>query len=346
MSDHESEVMPDGPDVESGLTDAFSANGKDPGAVAVATESSAGVWVDDGTTFLEDLARAMQSTASAEHARDAEVAGHRRQAHLDGIRAREALEAEELREYAKEDVKGIDEWSDGEIKRVKLERERRIASRREQLQIRLEEHRAVVAREVEAVEAAIATYRVETEQFFSRLESETDPVEIARQAGSRPKFPVLELIGPNDVPIAPIAQMTPVTSAYYSAPIAAVVTPEPVVEEDKNEPGADDGPSATSPLIGVMDPEASASPVEAPWEPDAEVISEPVISEPVTAEPVTSETLIGEEAEVPVKVEVPVGAGEPVAAVSEARVVVPKSSGAGSWLRWPSNSVDRPDSGR
>ena len=330
MSDHESEVMPDRPDVESGLTDAFSANGKDPGAVAVATESIGGESVDDGATFLEDLARAMQTTTIAEHARAAEATGHRRQTHLDAIRAREALEAEELREYAKEDVKGIDAWSDGEIKRVKLERERRIASRRDQLQIRLEEHRTVVAREVEAVEAAIASYRVETEQFFSRLESETDPVEIARQAGSRPAFPILELIGPNDVPMAAAAPISSFTPAYYSAPIETPVSPDPVVAEDENEHGAADGPSAASPLIGVMDPASSAALAEAPWESEAEVSPEPVVAE----------QLIGEEVEVPVATE------ELVALAAEARVVMPKSSGAGSWLRWPNNSVDRPDSGR
>ena len=163
MSDHESEVVPesleglDGLDGEQGLSGSYSGNGNDPGSIAVVTDGTADAWVDDGAMFLADLARAMRSTAAAEHTRDAEDTGRRRQAHLDAIRAREALEAEELREYAKEDVKGIDAWSDGEIKRVKLERERRIASRREHLQIRLEEHRTVVAREVEAVEAAIVS---------------------------------------------------------------------------------------------------------------------------------------------------------------------------------------------
>lgn len=331
MTEHESETNPDGPKVEPGLTGAFSANGNDPGAVAVATDSIGVESFDDGETFLADLARAMQTTASAEHTRDAEVAERRRQAHLDGIRAREALEAEELREYAKEDVKGIDAWSDGEVKRVKLERERRIASRREQLQIRLEEHRAVIAREVEAVEAAIAAYRVETEQFFSRFETETDLVEIARQAGSRPAFPVLELIGPNDAPMAAVAPITPVAVTYYSAPIdtpiEAPVSADPVVPVDHSEHGPDDGSSAASPLIGVMDPAAGEAQVDAPWESGTEVSPEPVATEP----------LIGEQVDAPVSEEL-------VAIAAEARVVMPKSSGAGSWLRWPNSSADRPDS--
>ena len=122
------------------MTDTFSSNGTDPGAYAIASDIDGGEQ-GEGGGFLSDLAKAMQATAAAEQARDAEVTEQRRKAHLDSIRAREAIEAEDLRELAKEDVKGIDAWSDGEIKRIKLERERRIASRREQLQIRLEEHR-------------------------------------------------------------------------------------------------------------------------------------------------------------------------------------------------------------
>ena len=164
MSDQQSEVNPASPEVES-VNGSFSTNGNDPGATASTIDGSGG----HDLSFLDDLAKAMRTTAAAEQARDAELTDQRRQAHLDAIRAREALEAEELRELAKEDVKGIDAWSDGEIKRIKLERERRIASRREQLQVRLEEHRLVIASEVEAVEAALAAYRVETERFFDRI---------------------------------------------------------------------------------------------------------------------------------------------------------------------------------
>ena len=208
MSDHDSEVSPE---VES-MNGSFSTNGYDTGAIASAFDSGGS---GQDLSFLDDLAKAMRTTAAAEQARDAELTEQRRQAHLDAIRAREALEAEDLRELAKEDVKGIDAWSDGEIKRIKLERERRIASRREQLQVRLEEHRMVIASEVEAVEAALASYRIETERFFDRLGSQTDPVEIARQAGTRPPFPALDQIGPE-------AAAAPAVAAYqapvYEAP--------------------------------------------------------------------------------------------------------------------------------
>ena len=415
------------------MTDTFSSNGTDPGAYAIASDIDGGEQ-GEGGGFLTDLAKAMQATAAAEQARDAEVTEQRRKAHLDSIRAREAIEAEDLRELAKEDVKGIDAWSDGEIKRIKLERERRIASRREQLQIRLEEHRGVVAREVDAVEAAVATYRTEIAGYFSRLGSGTDPVEIARQAGTRPAFPALEDIGPDgarsaavaaaidedsapaavtdDAPgynvtmyssdtvaaetiveeaapeatqqdepvqaaeaeadqVAAESDQEPVTAEAEAEPVVAEAEPEPepVVAEAEPEPEpvvaeaeeqpvtaeADqpaEGESADVPLVGVMDPEASSQPTEAPWQaPDSYV--------PDTEEHAAAQGSSGDEAPVEATADdgsavgqdggsgehVDEGSEEPVP-VGEARVVMPRSTGAGSWLRWPNGSSDRSDLGQ
>ena len=346
MSDHDQEITPTG-QVDSSDAGSYSSNGTEPGGIDLAGESIATSGADDGTTFLADLARAMQSTAMAEQARNAEGTEQRRQAHIEGIHAREAAEAEDLRELAKEDVKAIDDWSDGEIRRVKLERERRIASRRLALQARLEEHRLVTAREVEAVEAAIAAYRTETDAFFSRLGSETDPVEIARQAGGRPSFPVLELIGFEDSP----AISTYGSPATQTEALDASASLEGDGSRDADGPaspsGADSGTadsgtadvgtaegSAEDPaaadegaptLVGVMAPEATAKPAPphwgaAPWQAD----SEPAADAPVTP---AEQPAIEEE--------------KPVEAVAEARPVVARSSGAASWLRWPNSPSDR-----
>ena len=266
MSDNQSEVNPASPDGES-LNGSFSSNGNDPGAIANATDGAGDL------SFLDDLAKAMRTTAAAEQARDAEITDQRLQSHLDAIRAREALEAEELRELAKEDVKGIDAWSDGEIKRIKLERERRIASRREQLQVRLEEHRLVIASEVEAVETAISGYRLETERFFDRLGSQTDPVEIARQAGTRPPFPDLDQIGPQEAtPVAayqapayePPAYTPPAyTMNVTSIPAATVATAEAVEATDASaetpvEAAATEANAEPAAAESVGDPELAA----------------------------------------------------------------------------------------
>ena len=370
MSDHKSEVSPTGQEADP--SGSFSTNGTDPYGSESVSEGAG-----EGRHFLDELAKAMQSTAAAEQTRNAEGTEQRRQSHIDAIRAREAIEAEELRELAKEDVKSIDGWSDGEIKRIKLERERRIAARREQLQVRLEEHRTVVGREVEAVEAAVAAYRADIEQYFRRLESETDPVVIAQLAGSRPPFPELEMIGPDPVPVslasyddatelpAPahvelvaeptevieaIEVVAPAVEAPQEAPQALYETPaddtpaeEIPAEEtpvaDTNAEDADDGAvegevaisaEDDSPMIGVMDSEAAAESTETAWVADA---GDAVANEsPDGAEPIA--------AEADAQVEPTEGSEEEqlVAAGAEAMVVMPRSTSAGSWLRWPNNS--------
>jgi hypothetical protein len=378
---------------------AFSSNGSD---AVDPTDGAELTEIDDRTQFLGDLARVMQSTVASEQTRNTELAEGRRKAHVDGIREREAEEIEELRELAKDDIKGIDAWSEGEIKRIKLERERRIASRREQLQTRLEEHRSVVGREVDAVEAAVANYRTEMEQFFGRLGGETDPIAIASLAGKQPAFPDLKAIGPDPAPVTPdygyvvsethvpaetIADTSgsvadAVAAAQFDSgeqtetaeePAAEAAVAEPTAEaevaqdsdavqadaepaiaeaetatepETAPEPEADiaaeadtkdeqdSAPAAESPLIGVMDPDAGNEPVETPWKSGvgaAAVSAEPTeVSEPTEA---AQDTVDGAEQ----------GAEEPVAVAAEAQVVMPRSSGAGSWLRWPSSSVDRSD---
>ncbi len=391
MSDHEQETNQTG-EAAWDASSAFSSNGSD--AVDL-TDGAELTEIDDRTQFLGDLARVMQSTVASEQTRNTELAEQRRKAHVDGIRERESEEIEELRELAKDDIKGIDAWSEGEIKRIKLERERRIASRREQLQTRLEEHRAVVGREVDAVEAAVANYRTEMEQFFGRLGGETDPIAIASLAGKQPAFPDLKAIGPDPAPATPdygyvvsethlSAEATPDTSGDVAAAVAAAqfdtaepieaaeepaaeaavvdATPEaePEVAQDTDaaqvdaeiaaqadtaaEPEvaaeADDNDGqvaatdAETPLIGVMDPDAGNEPVETAWDSGigAAAVAADATEDP---EPVEAVQDSGEGTEE--------GAQEPVAVAAEAQVVMPRSSGAGSWLRWPSSSVDRSD---
>jgi hypothetical protein len=426
MSDHDSEMTQ--PETESAwqAASAFSSNGSDPGDGSMGTDERGEADLDDRTKFLSDLARVMQTTVAGEQSRNTEATDARLKAHLDSIRAREALVAEELRELAKDDVKGIDAWSEGEIKRIKLERERRIASRREQLQIRLEEHRAVISREVAAVDAAVAGYREQMDEFFGRLELETDPVKIASYAGTQPIFPDLTSIGIDDV--QPIAEAQPEQPADYGYVVnAAPVVEEQVVEEHivqeapqvepvqelqpeeapQAEPVAEqqvvaDEPQAAqpvaeqpvaeqpqvaeeqpvaeqpvaelavaeqavaeapqiaeqpvpeqpqaeeivpaTPLVGVMDPDAGDRPVENPWGPGVEAAAVAAVAdEPGNAE-AQSPADTGDQEQAQGDAGEQIGEPETVAA-AEAHVVMPRSSGAGSWLRWPTSSVDRSDPG-
>lgn len=335
MAQIDAQASQNGTDAEREATGSFSTYSGDPGAIAAATDQDADgleTSPDDGIVFLADLARSMQATAAAEQVRLAEATERRRQLHVGGIRAREAAEADEIRELADEDVKGINAWADGEIKRLKLERERRITARREQLQIRLEEHRAVIAREVEAVEAAVATYRAEIDRFFGGLESETDPVVIATEAGNRPEFPALDRIGPDDAPV--VSGMAGGTTDE-TATAAEAVTSEAGDPGDVDRPGdAGDGSGPVDAVdaesdampVGVMDPEAIGQPeAGVRWDRATDGAAEPGADDAIGAEG----------ADRP--------AEEPVAAVAEATAVMPRSSGAGSWLRWPNTSTNNSD---
>jgi hypothetical protein len=263
---------------------------------------------DDGAAFLAELARAMQTTAGTEHIRVSEDAEQRQQAHLDRIRAREASEADELRLLADGDVKGIDSWADAEIGRVQRERERRILARRRDLETSIEDHRSLVLREIAGVEAAILAYRAEVEAFFSRLDTETDPVAIATRAGSRPVFPDLDSIGPDDAP-APTAAPGDAASATADP---SGGDESPAVSGEGDQRAADS--AGDVPMVGVMD--RSSTDPEAPGEAQAEPVADATVDTP-TAAPGAGQP--GEPGE---------GAGQPVETTTQANAVTARSSGA------------------
>jgi hypothetical protein len=186
---------------------------------------------DDGAGFLSDLARAMQTTVGLERVRTDEETERRRSAHIDGVRTREATQADRIRGLAHDDMAAIDAWADGETKRIQAERERRAAELNKDLEASLSEHHAKIEREIEGIEVAIAGYRAEVIAFFEGLDRETDPVLIAQHAARRPIFPTLA--SGDDA----------VTAAED-----AVAAPE----------AADESQSV---VVGVMDPAASAEPV-------------------------------------------------------------------------------------
>jgi hypothetical protein len=192
MSDHWPKFLSERRDAESESTPSSSADdaGSEDGTGQPDPSSAK---FDD--LFLAELVRTVQTTAGLERVRIAEETESRRQEHIDRIRARQAAEAEQMRELADHDKKEIDAWADGERNRIQAEHERRTTERQKDLETNLAEHTAKVDRQVEAIEAAIAAYRADVDEFFSGIDRETDLVLIARQATRRPAFPVLDAIG-------------------------------------------------------------------------------------------------------------------------------------------------------
>jgi hypothetical protein len=324
MRDNEPESQAN--DGEPDPTKSWGTNGSGPvssdlPADAATETAAADATADDNSAFLADLARVMQAAASAERIRISEDSERRRTAHLEVIRARETAQADELRVLSEGDVKAIDSWADSEIERIQSERERRTVSRRAELSQRLEDHRLLIGREVDAVEAAIASYRTEVEAYFSRLDGEVDPVVIAQAAGSRPTFPALDTIGPDRAPVD--------VSAPSTADADAADDGEPPLIGDAG-------------LVAVMDPEAGDSSAEAASEPAVEATGHSIEDggeAATTAEvgPVSSgEPVPG--------VEAGTEPGQSVETTAQSNVVAPRSSAAllravptarpmGSWFR-------------
>jgi len=309
----------DGPAVEATADD---------GAVvaAVADEGSAAqASADEGPELLVELARVMQETVARQRVRIVEDADRRRLAHIEQVRAREASEADRMRELAAEDMKAIESWADGERQRIQLERHRRATELHEDLDLSLAEHRAKIEREIEGVDKAIAAYRAEVDAFFEGLDRETDVVQIAQHAAWRPVFPTLDAIAePVAVPAAETPKADPSTT---DAP--------PSGSDDNGASGTGAGAGTTEPtVVGVMDPAASAEPAES-WAATPEASPEPA---PVEA---SGDADQGSEAIEPAE---PVGAtaGASHSAVSSlfesVQVLRPMA-----WLRREANGGDRPN---
>ena len=256
-----------------------------PAAFVYVAEPTISERADAGSTFAAELVRAWQTTAGLERNRIDEDTERRRQAHVDKVRAREASEAEQIRELAREDMNAIEAWADGEKERIKVERQRRMTELHDDLDLSLAEHHSRVDLEVEGIERAISSYRAEVEAFFERLDRETDLVVIARQAAMHPAFPTLDEVRPTVAADA--------AEAADAAPSSAEAPPT----------GADD--DATGQIagmteriaVGVMDPRPVAEPVASwaippqpnpePFPADASDDVDPG-AERVPAEPVTA----------------------------------------------------------
>jgi hypothetical protein len=194
-------------------------------------------------TFLEELARAMQAAAHRERERIAKAVAGMGAEQVDVTRARAAAEADELRRLADADVERIQVWSATEIDRIRAEAERRTAERRSDLEAYLAQHDAIIATEVEGVDAAVRDYDATLSRFVDELGEMTNPADIARRAGSLPPVPDLDAV----------------RAAARSAAVARLTRPA-----DDDPDGGDHGPASVGASeadgVAVMDPESVAQP--------------------------------------------------------------------------------------
>jgi hypothetical protein len=178
--------------------------------------------------FLNEIARTMQAAADRERGRIAAEVANTLDAHVQKVRIRASVEAEELKRLADEDVDHIHEWSAAEGERLRRETESRIGARREDLERLLRQHDALVERETSGASQAVEKYRAELDRFVSRLAGEREPTEIAQLASLLPEPPRIE-------------------------EIASAARADAIAQLSRSE-AATDVASAGRDLVGVMDP--------------------------------------------------------------------------------------------
>jgi hypothetical protein len=315
--------------------------------------------------FLADLARAMQAAASAQRKHIADVAEQRKKAHIDAVHKRETTENEELREVSSRDVKGIEAWATAEIERIRLERQRRIAARKTELEEQLEQHHSMIETEIGAVEAAVVAYHQEVDRFFARLDLQADPIAIAETARNLPTFPALETIGrhngasssmngsgahPDEQPVieeAPTAVDLPDAAPQRAAEPA---TEPPPSEDTETEPSAaavaSDDDVASGEPVAAGQPD-TATPGQAPEQAPLVAAAKSRAPSPIAAV-VTPWEGPGEATDPSAdEGDTGIGTGPKVTPRSSGAVIqsVPSLRPIGSWLRRGnnSNSDESPD---
>ncbi len=242
----------------------------------------ASVSVDAGPVnddLLGELARAMHTAATSQYERMNAELERRRTEQVEAIAGRAATETENLKAGIDLDIAAIDAWAKAETEKVKQERSRRIDTRREQLASQLERQDTIRQREIFAIEVAIDAHRSEIDQFFGRMERESDPSAIAQVASSLPPFPALDEIAEaaRRSATAEFEQLERETGREAAPEIS--VAEMAAAATDANDTGspasptddeaAPEGTVSASRLMAVMDPGATSGASESdarPWE--------------------------------------------------------------------------------
>jgi hypothetical protein len=222
-------------------------------AAPVATDAAPDTTETEPTRgFLAELTHAMRGAAQRERERVTAEVDSATEAHVEKVRARAATEAAELRRLAEDDIDGIHGWAKEETIRIQMETERRIGTRREELQGYLIRHASIIDGEVGHVEGAVREYRSQLDRFFAQLEAEEDPAAFARLADEMPVPPDLGKVG----------------GAARAEAVAALA-------EEQHE--ADEGVADAVASVAVANGEAGGSTAFDPMQPGPELV--PVMSE-------------------------------------------------------------------
>ena len=161
---------------------------------AVSDRATEGVAAGLRPGFLAELALAMRATAEKERERIAARVADDAAAHVEKVRSRAAIETDELKRLAEEDVQHIEEWSTSEMERIRSEANRKIEGRRASLEEYLKQHDSIIDTEIDGVNAAVRDYSSTLDRYFEDLSKSEDPATIVARAEALPPAPDLDQV--------------------------------------------------------------------------------------------------------------------------------------------------------
>ena len=113
----------------------------------------------------DELARAMQAAAQRERLRIEGRIDDDANSHVAKVGSRAAVEAEELKRLAEDDVSRIRTWCKAEVERIRAEADIQVGERRDRLEEHLGQHASIIDGEIDRVAEAVEGYRHELEVF-------------------------------------------------------------------------------------------------------------------------------------------------------------------------------------
>ena len=266
---------------EVGMTESTGVTEADPPAAEHATE---GVGAGLRPGFLAELAVAMRTTAEKERERIAGKVADDATAHVDKVRARAAIETDELRRLAEEDVQHIEEWSASEMERIRGEADQKIEGRRASLDEYLKQHDSIIDTEIDAVHGAVRDYNTTLDGFFEELSKSEDPSTIVARAEALPAPPDLDEVRAMARARAvaqfaeqddPVAEAAPVAEGMSDGGPAVTQSPDTTVAEAMS-----DEATASTGLIGSADSTDTIEAAAAPAIEEAPPVEAPVADAP------------------------------------------------------------------
>jgi hypothetical protein len=227
--------------------------------------------------FLAELALAMRATAEKERERIAGRVADDAAAHVEKVRARAAIETDELKRLAEEDVQHIEEWSSSEMERIRGEADRKIEDRRASLEEYLKQHDSIIDTEIDGVNDAVRDYSSTLDRYFEELSQSEDPATIVARAEALPPAPDLDQVRAQAraravAMLAEVDEPTPMGDAVAPEP-AAVADVMDAPSVDTESPQADMSGAAIAPdaMVGaIMSEPSSTNDGNAPTEAIAE----------------------------------------------------------------------------